>query len=286
MLTRNRPSRPALLACVAFLAAAPAAGAQVFDEADLFSERARDKAERQVKTIRDRFGKGLAILTIKEAPKEEAKKVNLNDSRMRQEFLAGLLRQRFPKLDGIGVLICEAEPRDVAVVVSESAQQLFSEWNQEKLWQLVVNRVQPDNPYQGAVGSAFNRLKKKRNPDDGLLAAVDYVERKLDWNRPVDQTNWLWGLAAMGGLLGVWAVLGLSTMRSRGQGPSGADDSGRSIAVLGGGIGAVSGQWLFDVLCRRNPSAGVCQPSPPPGEDLSLPHDDGRQDVGGDGHGS
>jgi hypothetical protein len=66
-------------------------------------------------------------------------------------------------------------------------------------------------------------------------------------------------------------------LRKRGPASAGvhdADDSGRSIAVLGGGIGAVSGQWLVNRLFGRRvpdepPRLAVEDLPPPP---LEEPH--------------
>src|SRR5262249_10318977 len=149
------------------------------------------------------------------------------------------------------------EPRHIQVVVRpDETEQVFTRRNQQFLRGLLVDRIQPDNPDQGGVQRLLNSMRKTRRNDDGLLAAVDYVEGKLEYNRPVDQTNWLWGVAIIGGVLVCWAFLVVVRYRLRKHTPPEAgvrveDESGRSIAVLGGGIGAVSGQWLFDRITGR-----------------------------------
>src|SRR5262249_58651952 len=92
------------------------------------------------------------------------------------------------------------------------------------------------------------------------------------WTRtgPADMTRWYEGLAVMGGMLGAWVVLGLASRKLRKGTPAEAgvhhgDDSGRSIAVLGGGIGAVCGQWLVDRWSHRRQPRPVPPPIPPQG---------------------
>jgi hypothetical protein len=252
MSGRKRSSWPVLLACGGLLAAAPPVRAQVHDGAKLFKPEAIQKADKQIEQIREMFGKGLVIESVYEAPPDRAKSANLKDAKQRKEFFDKWAQERIRALrvNGVYVLIC-LEPRHIEVTVTEGTEKLFTEWNQRQLHRLLVDKLQPDNPDQGGVQELFNKLRKKRSNDDGLLAAVHYVEAKLDWNRPVDQTNWLIGLGIIGGLLAFWMLLGLVRMRLRRRTPAGAgvreeDESGRSIAVLGGGIGAVSGEWLFD----------------------------------------
>jgi hypothetical protein len=114
----------------------------------------------------------------------------------------------------------------------------------------MIGRFQPDSPDQNILQAARNKFRSP-NPDAGLPEAIEYIGLKLDYNRRVDQTNFYVGLAVIGAMLGVGVFLGLVRMRLRRKTPEDAgvhdaDDSGRSIGVLGGGIGAVCGQWFYN----------------------------------------
>src|SRR5262249_13222184 len=99
------------------------------------------------------------------------------------------------------------------------------------------------------------------------------IGAKFDYNRPVDQTNMYLGLLIMAAMIGAWLVLAIFRTRLRKTTPADAgvhdaDDSGRSIAVLGGGIGDVSGQWFFSRIFGRSPP----EPAHVSVEDLPPPH--------------
>lgn len=252
MLLGKRLSAAVLLAWVGCLAAVPAARAQVEDAAHLFHPQAVRKADQRIEEMRQRFGKTLRIETIDAPPAERVRKINLGDAKMRDEDFDQWTRERIAaaKLDGIYVLVC-LKPRYVRVTVhpDEIGETLFTEDDQRFLHRLMDRWLQ----------------KQHRN-DDHLLIAVDYVGDKLSSHAPVDMTQWLLGLSVIGGILCFWALLGTIRVRLRKRTPAEAgvrveDESGRSIAVLGGGIGAVSGQWLFDRLTRprRRSAAPVPQ---------------------------
>jgi hypothetical protein len=249
----------------------PAARAQVHDNAQLFSPEAIRKADQRIEEMRRRFGKTLLIETLQAPPEECVKDINLGDAKMRDEFFAAWVDNAIDeaKLDGIYVLICR-EPKVVRVAVHpDSTTAVFTKRNQKFLHDLIIDRIQPDNPNQGDVQRLVNSLRKKRRNDDGLLAAVDYVAGKLESNGPVDESRFLMGLMIIAGVLCFWTLLVMMRGRLRKWTPAEAgvhveDEGGRSIAVLGGGIGAVSGQWLFSRLTRRwrRPPATVAENVP------------------------
>lgn len=265
---------------------------RVIDEAHLFKPDAIEKADRQIKHIRARFGTDLTIVTLKGLSEIDTDPYNLDNADQKRELFDEWVRARASRLDGIYVVIC-LDPKMIHIVVSEGTD--FTDLNRRNLYRLLVDRIQPDNPDQGAVQGFFNKFRKKRDNNEGLLAAVDFVEAKLNANRPVDLTNWMFGMGAIAGILGVWIVLGLVRMRLRRRTPAeagvhDADDSGRSIAVLGGGIGAVCGDWLFGrVLWASRKVARVVLPPPAQdhsgdsggssGSDRLTPKDSLRHDV-------
>jgi len=244
MLLRKRLAA-VLVAWVGGLVAAPLARAQVKDDAHLFQPPAIRTADLRIDEMRGRFNKTLLIETFSAPPTERVKAVNLGDAKMRAALFDKWVAERVQqtKLNGIYVLIC-VQPEHVHVAVSpEDNEELFTERNQEFL-----------------QGHLLRALRKRRRIDDGLIVAVNYVGGKLESNEPVDWSRWLEGMSAVGGVVCFWVLLVTVRARLRKHTPSGAgvrieDESGRSIAVLGGGIGAVSGQWLFDRLTRRHPLA-------------------------------
>ncbi len=265
MMLDKRLSEAVLLLGAVF---APAARAQVHDNAHLFQPQAVTRAEQRIEDMRKRFHKTLLLETIEAPPAERVKDINLGDARMRNAFFDDYVAERIKaeKLDGIYVLICMG-PKVVRVAVSpEDTRAVFTERNQKFLRNLVIDRIQPENPNQGEIQRFVNSLRKKRRNDDGLLAAVDYVAGKLESNGPVDASRFLIGLMIVAGVLVFWTLTVMVRSRLRKWTPAEAgvrleDEGGRSIAVLGGGIGAVSGQWLFNRLTRRwrRPAAPVTE---------------------------
>ena len=239
MLLGKRSSAAVLLAWLGCFAAVPAVRAQVEDEAHLFHAQAIGKANQRIEEMRQRFGKTLRLETIASPPAERVRQINLGDAKMREEFFEEWIKERIAatKLDGIYVLVC-LEPRYVRVAVhpDEIGDTLFTEEDQKFLHKMLDHWL----------------VKQHRN-DDHLLIAVDYVGDKLSSHAPVAMTQWLLGLSVIGGVLCFWALLVMVRARLHKRTPAETgvrveDESGRSIAVLGGGIGAVSGQWLFDRL--------------------------------------
>jgi uncharacterized membrane protein YgcG len=236
--------------------------AQIDDRAELFSGHARDKAEARIRDVREKTGKQIMILTLAHAPDEFKKQFNLDDTGQLKEAFDKYARERMAKAnaDGICLLICQ-DPQHIQVIVTKDTESLFGKWYQDHLRGRMISRFQPDNPEQHFFSALRNKLRSGSNPSAGLLETIDYINAKLDYNRPVDQTNLYLGLAIMGSMIAVWLILGIVRARLRKTTPAdagvhGADDSGRSIAVLGGGIGAVSGQWFFSHFFGRRPPAG------------------------------
>src|SRR5262249_14918099 len=143
------------------------------------------------------------------------------------------------------------EPRELYIKVTQAKEEFFTRRNLNNLDRLLKGKLVDDFPHRGA-----HWPWKKRDNDEALLAGIDFIERKFDYNRPVDMTSWAGGRGAIGAARGGGAVRGGARVRPRKRTPPGAgvppeDESGRSIAVLGGGIGAVTGQWLSALLFRR-----------------------------------
>src|SRR5579863_1385682 len=100
------------------IVSAPAARAQIRDEAHLFQSQAISKAEQRIEEMRRRFGKTLLLETLQAPPPECVKDINLGDAKMRKEFFDAWVEKAIEdsKLNGIYVLIC-MEPEVVRVAV-------------------------------------------------------------------------------------------------------------------------------------------------------------------------
>lgn len=265
--------------------------AQVEDTADLFSPDKIDEANTRIARIRKQLGKQVVIYTVAEVPPGLASAFNLGDARQKQEFFDQWARARMRELgrnqveaacgllmsstslnvaagsaytlteprqtfEGIHILICQ-KPRHIEITVSKDTEPLFSKWYRDVLHRRLVSKIQPDNPNQNIVQSAVNRLRGGA-ANKGLIRAVDFIGNSLHANRPVDQSRWFGALSVMSAILASWFVLGIVSRRlQKGTPPeagiTSGDDEGRSIAVLGGGIGAVCGQWLVNRWLVRRP---------------------------------
>ncbi len=264
---------------VLVLAAIPCA-AQVEDDAAMFKAETRKEAERRIERIREKTGKSILVVTINRLPVAEANKINMGDAGQRKELFRTIARERMEAahLEGVLLLICETPSKDdipenlrnvkhIEIAASDDTELLFGPWYRDHLKGRMIGSIQPDNPDQHLFRALSNRLRTSHDPDKGILAAIEYVGNKIEWNMPVDQSNLVIGLGIMAGVLGFWLVLGLVRARLRNKGPAEAgvvhaDESGRSIAVLGGGIGAVSGQWVFNRLFRHRKPEPVPAPAP------------------------
>jgi hypothetical protein len=264
----------------------------VKDPAGLFTPKAIEKADREIEQIRQIHKKQLIILTRKEPPEEWTEKHNLDDAKDRRHFFKEWIRYEmssYKDFDGIFVLISE-KPEDIEIYVSPDTEPYFGEWYQKELFKILAVEIQPDNPRQSLFREVITRfnLHKQRGNDYALITAIDFVRRKLDWNTPVEQDNWVLGLGAIGGLLVLWVFLGILRNRLRKRTPASAgvqetDDSGRSIGVLGGGIGAITGQWLASLLFGpREPAPTVTATAETAGHsgELSLPEQPPQESAG------
>jgi hypothetical protein len=252
------------------LVLSPALHAEVIDGAGLFKPGTVKQADQDIAKMREETHKDLVVVTMVKPP-EDAKSANLED--------AGELRRLFGKwmegrvkgtdFDGVYVVICQ-KPRHIQVMVyPEKTQEQFTAWYQKLLLRRLIGKIQPDNPNQTIPQEFWNRnvakLWRKDGADAGLREAVTFVSSTFDSLRPVDKENFYLSLGIMGGMLIFWLILSIARGQLRKRGPKeagvyDADDSGRSIAVLGGGIGAVAGEWLVQHVFRRKPDVSVPAP--------------------------
>jgi hypothetical protein len=224
------------LLVAALLGGAPCL-AQVEDYAKLFKPKTVEEANKRIEKIREETGKQVRVLTFPKL-KEVFGKWAQEDIKKLEDF------------QGIHILICQ-DPLHIEITVTDDTKPMFNKRDSARLYKRLL-AMQPDNPdhsYLGKMSRAV--IGSEPSPDKALLSGISYIEYYM-W-RPVDQTRWYIGLSVIGGLLGVWMLLAILRARLRKRTPleagvHGADESGRSIGVLGGGIGAVSGQWFYDRL--------------------------------------
>jgi hypothetical protein len=283
LMTRLRSS---LLSAALVLLALPAARAQVQDHAGLFKPETVARANKEIEQITERYGKGLVIVTADKVPDHRTDGVNLNDAGQRRAVFAAwargeaerarLVREgREVPFEGVCAILCQQPPYVEVLVYPDETKSYFSDFHADYLFK-VLAKAQPNTLGQPFFREAYNRTRGPR-PDAALLEAVDYVRRKYEYNRPVDYTNWYWGMSAVLAILGAWLVVSivrakLRRAREAGAGLCGLDESGTSVAVLGGATGAVTGLWLFDVLFRRRPA----EPAPATTEAAAAEQPDGE----------
>jgi hypothetical protein len=152
-------------------------------------------------------------------------------------------------LEGVHLLICQ-EPKHIEITVTADTEKWFGDWHKKQLKKRLIARFQPDNPDQNLLQEWGNKLRSGPQPNKGVLEALEYLRVALNRNRPVDQSRFYVALGVFGGVAGVGFLLAALRSRLRkttadDAGVHDAELSGRSIAVLGGGIGAVTGQWLY-----------------------------------------
>jgi hypothetical protein len=236
--------------------------AQVEDNAKLFKPKTIEEANKRIEKIREETGKQVRVVTFAKIRGDPTKlDLNLEDAGHRKKLFSEWAQDDLKKLDdfkGIHILICQ-EPLHIEITITDDINKsMFSKRDRERLYKRLL-AIQPDNPDQTFRRKTWQAVfGQEPNPDDGLLSGISYIEYNL-W-RPVDQTRWYIGLSVIGALLGVWLFLAILRARLRKRTPAetgvhGADESGRSIGVLGGGIGAVSGQWFYDRLFAPPPQA-------------------------------
>jgi uncharacterized membrane protein YgcG len=134
----------------------------VVDEAGLFSEEAKKKANAAIAEIKERYRKDLLVETLKSLP--EGKKVGLTSAREKQEFFQKLADERARKagVHGIYVLIT-VQPKYVEVVSGPATRR-------EGLFTVADDR---------ALAQKFIAKLRAGQPDEALLDGVAYVRQTL-----------------------------------------------------------------------------------------------------------
>src|SRR5262245_57918867 len=135
----------------------------VQDDGDFFSNKAKEKANQEIAEIKKKFDKDLLIETFAKAP-ESIKKINLKDSKEKNEFFKEWAEKRAKNADvrGVYVLICK-EPSylEPSLANNEKASGVLKGEEGREVGKILVDNA-----------------KAKEN-DEALLEAVAFVDKTL-----------------------------------------------------------------------------------------------------------
>src|SRR5579859_961389 len=151
-----------LAALLTFPASAPALTPEVRDDAGFFKTETVKKADEVIKAIKRDKKKDLLIETFRHVPADKEKEANSSDHEVKNRFFNewALERARKEEVNGIYVLICK-DPPYVKVAVGNKTHKEFTDDERDHLGKILVDRF------------------KKKEYDEGLLEAVNYVQSKL-----------------------------------------------------------------------------------------------------------
>jgi uncharacterized membrane protein YgcG len=294
----DRPLRLMLPLVLIVTLSAVRAAAQVRDDAGFFSPAVVEKANAQIKEMRQQYGKDLLIETIPSVSDDLKDQLAAQG---KERFFSSYAAQRAKAagIDGIYVLITK-DPSYLKVAVgNETARKAFTTANRDEL--------------ASSMLSAF----KQKQYDQGLEKAVDFVRRTLSANsaaagaaqrssaaptagttaypsrpsQPARQGPSLlfWLIIGVVAFLAIRFIMRLVNRGNRGgfnqqqqyppqegTGPYGAQPpfgggygygggGGFGRGILGGLLGGLAGGWMMDQYRNRNDTAyGAGGATPPP----------------------
>jgi hypothetical protein len=276
---------PAVLA--GWVVAVPARAAlvsEVKDDAGFFKPETIQKANREIKEIKDRYKHDVVIETFKAPPADRAEEVKKMDRSARNRFFEEWARERFKgqEVNGIYILICREPPHLQVEVGNQTQKKAFTLRDRDRLVQLLMEHF------------------RKKEYDQGLLEGVDFVRKTMAENRadaspapaphrgeapvtpPPPPTHrgggGIMGLDCFGLLcvgvaaaLVIWVIFGLVrafTGMGRGgygggpgygggYGPGYGGGGGFMSGLLGGLFGAAAGSWMYDSFFHGGGGGGL-----------------------------
>ncbi len=292
ILNRGMVTAWLLAACCWIPASVRAADGEVRDPASLFSASAVKQAEETIRNIRKEFRKDLLVETFAGVPDGKT----ADYTRNREEFFTSLVNERAKsaRVDGIYVLVMKEPPphrfRIQVGVGQATRQQAFLSADRDGLVRVFQSSFRDDK---------F---------DEGLLAAVGFVERTLRSNlqgganpRLATQgaanrqpspagasSSFSFGSLLMIGLLIVGGFMLIRFLMRLIRGGAGGGRGGLAGAggmpgmggggflpgLLGGIGGAIAGSWLYNQFAGSNAHAAD--------HSTQNPSDAPASDVGGD----
>jgi uncharacterized membrane protein YgcG len=161
----------ALVLDLVLLGRAGAVAPQIKDEGKFFSADAVKKANEQIRDIARKYGRDLLIETFPKVPDDQVEKVKAMSKEERQKYFIRWAQQRMSDqvVNGVYILITK-EPAHLRVEVAPKAGSVFSRQDRNELARRLVGDF------------------REKRYDDGLQAAVKFVEQKLA-NRTKDRSD-------------------------------------------------------------------------------------------------
>ena len=141
---------------------AHAVAPEVKDEAKFFSPETVKKANEEIRAIMRKYEKDVLIETFPSVPEGQLEKVKAMPPDERAQFFHTWATERMDArvVNGVYILVCK-NPTRVQVEASAKARNVFDKRTMEKLSEMLVSRFQ------------------KKEFDDGILAAIQFVREKL-----------------------------------------------------------------------------------------------------------
>jgi uncharacterized protein len=260
-----------------------AVAAGVKDDGGFFSKEAIEKANAEIKKIKDKYKKDVVIETYKAVPADKQDQLSRANKTQRNELFGNWVEERARQLelDGILVLITREPPHIQVGVGKNTRQKAFTVANRDELAKRMLARFR-DNKYDDALvdGTSFifttirGHTKFSENPDQTPAGAI------TDWK------GWICPVLAIGA--GIWLVFALiRAFSSRGgyagagagAAPGGAwGGGGFMTGLLGGLFGAMAGNWIYNSFFGGHHGGGW-------GSSAHAGEPDHSADLGPDDHG-
>jgi hypothetical protein len=270
----------------------------VIDDAGLFSEAARQKANNEIVAIKRRFHKDLLIETVARIERG-GEAVQFQDRAEKRKFFQQLANQKSNshRIEGIYVLISRKPPY-VQAVAGEATQKegLFTKQNADALAEIFVKELGKD--HDKALLDAVAFVRRTFNTNSGAGAAVPGLPGRRppvgDGEVPQPAIPPWVGYVCVGFvvLLVLWVIVGVIRGIAGGPRPGyggagyggpggyygGGGGGGFFSSMLGGMFGAAAGMWMYNhFFGGGTPVAGAGAPPMAGGGG-----DTGPSDVGGD----
>jgi len=267
------------LILLAGLAAPAAAASGVEDNAGLFSQDARVRANDLIEEIRSHTRKDLLIATVKQLPAEKMKDYQaLKTQAERDLFFRDLATERAQQanVDGVYVLLCRvsvvSDPRRGLVGLLD---RVLPDRRPAVVGHAVVVWPESNDAYFPASDrQALDRTLARmgdHNQDQVLGEAVGWARDRLEANAriqgapPLQSFHWTTAVWAAAGLAVAWAVAGRVRARvaARQGGPALVPGANQVQAPL---FGTAAALWLFEAYRARR-----SEPPSPPAPEVTLP---------------
>jgi uncharacterized membrane protein YgcG len=135
---------------------------EIKDDGKFFSAEAVKKANKQIREIARKYERDLLIETFPTVPGGQAERVKAMAPEERDKFFLNWASDRAEAavVHGVYILVCK-EPAHLEVVITKKAKTVFDKEAFQKLRDLLLKHF------------------REKHYDEGLQAAVDFVQEKL-----------------------------------------------------------------------------------------------------------